>query len=305
VLAQTCADLEVIAVDDGSTDATLSILERYAAADGRVRVMSQLNAGPSAARNRALAVAQGDVIACVDSDDLLPCDALERMLDVMRREDADIVEGGMVEFDEGKEVNLHPVRPAGMGCRRLTGEEAAAASLYQRGVTSSMSAKLYRRHIWDDIAFEPGILYEDLDLFCRLALRARRYVVCDATVYYYRQRPGSIIHTFNERRLVVLDVTRRLHQFMQTSYPQIASAAADRRLSANFNMLGLLLNDTTLDPSARERHIAECMHTIKSLRRGSLFDSRVRPVNRVAALLSAILPASALKLLLRHRYRNA
>ena len=79
-LAQTVTDLEVLVVDDGSRDGTVAEVRRAAAADARVRLLEQANAGPSAARNRALEVAAAPVVAFLDADDLMLPDYAERML---------------------------------------------------------------------------------------------------------------------------------------------------------------------------------------------------------------------------------
>jgi glycosyltransferase involved in cell wall biosynthesis len=80
-LAQTVGAVEVIVVDDGSTDATVAEVERRAAADPRVRLLQQANAGPSAARNRAIAAARGELIAFLDADDLMLPHYAERMIE--------------------------------------------------------------------------------------------------------------------------------------------------------------------------------------------------------------------------------
>ena len=80
VLAQTMDDFEAILIDDGSRDDTLAVARRYAGQDARVRVLSQENRGVAAARNLGLAQARGEWVTFVDSDDLLPPNALETML---------------------------------------------------------------------------------------------------------------------------------------------------------------------------------------------------------------------------------
>jgi glycosyltransferase involved in cell wall biosynthesis len=91
-LAQTVADLEVLVVDDGSRDATVAEVRRLAATDARVTLLEQANAGPSAARNRAIDVARGAVVAFLDADDLMLPNYAERMLERLdARPDVDLV----------------------------------------------------------------------------------------------------------------------------------------------------------------------------------------------------------------------
>ena len=97
VLAQTLREIEVICVDDGSTDGSGQMLDEYAARDSRVKVIHQANAGPGPARNAGMAVAQGAFIAFVDADDRYPApDTLERMYAEARAAGVDVCGGGVV-----------------------------------------------------------------------------------------------------------------------------------------------------------------------------------------------------------------
>ena len=91
LLAQSLTNIEVICVDDGSTDATPTILADYSRADARVKVISQNNAGPAKARNRAIEVARGDYLYCCDADDFCKPNLLEGAVQVAERYDADVV----------------------------------------------------------------------------------------------------------------------------------------------------------------------------------------------------------------------
>ena len=95
VLSQTYTDIDVIAVNDGSTDGSLSILEEKASEDSRLRVFNQSNGGLSAARNKALAslLPETKFITFVDSDDWLPSDAIQNMVNYLHERQADVVCG--------------------------------------------------------------------------------------------------------------------------------------------------------------------------------------------------------------------
>lgn len=294
---------EIIAVDDGSTDATLSILQKYAHIDKRIRVYSQANKGPSAGRNMALRLVQGHYILFLDSDDLLPHNTLKVLLNTLKQHKADIVEGAIVKFATGLKTKVLIDGPhLNVKDVVLTGRKAAELSLYQRHISSSMSGKLYERKLFTDITFPEGELYEDLSVFYRVALRAKIYVVIDGVTYLYRQRKGSIIHTFGPDRLKVLDVTRRIQEHLSAD-PKLLAAAHDRRLSAAFNMLGLLLNDTTLPKQRRRACIMQCRAIIKAFSKESSENPNVRLKNRAGAYIARYLPAPALDTLLRLIYK--
>ena len=103
VLTQSLEDIEVICIDDGSTDGTAAILERYSAKDPRVVVLKQGNSGPSAGRNRGLSLARGEYVSFVDSDDFLAPGALEKCYTLAREYGADMVHFNAETIFESKE----------------------------------------------------------------------------------------------------------------------------------------------------------------------------------------------------------
>ena len=103
VLGQTLHELELIIVDDVSTDGSLDVARSYAAKDSRVRVMSmEKNGGPGIARNRGIEAARGEYIGFMDSDDLMPADAFQHLYDFAVKENLDIVRGAMADFSDVK-----------------------------------------------------------------------------------------------------------------------------------------------------------------------------------------------------------
>jgi glycosyltransferase involved in cell wall biosynthesis len=114
VLTQTLADLELVAVDDGSTDASAAILDSYASADSRVVVHRQTNRGQAAARNLAIELASAPLIACLDSDDVLVPDRLENQCRFLARHGAVALVGGAVTFvDESGRAFASWTHPVG------------------------------------------------------------------------------------------------------------------------------------------------------------------------------------------------
>ena len=91
IVNQTLKDIEIICVDDGSTDASLSILKEYEKEDDRVKVICQQNAGAGAARNNGLSIATGEYLSFLDSDDFFSLDMLEKSYAEAKKEDADLI----------------------------------------------------------------------------------------------------------------------------------------------------------------------------------------------------------------------
>ena len=145
LLAQTYADFEVLLVDDGSADTSPAICDRYAAADDRVRVIHQKNAGVGAARNAGLDAARGDYLAFVDADDTVLPDYLETLYRDITEQDVDIVCCNFQEFYHGQPVNM--TIPRVMNNRRIPYRNDCYADMVDNHeiYSAGVWAALYRR----------------------------------------------------------------------------------------------------------------------------------------------------------------
>lgn len=279
VLAQSFSDWEAIIVDDGSTDSTREIAAGFTVRDSRFRLVSTPNGGLSSARNAGIAEARGQWLTYLDSDDTLYPDALARLM-AATTENVDIVVAGLSRDRDVAAVTDDSVEI-------MSGLTALERGLYQRGVTTSACAKLFSRMVADGITFPDGLYYEDL-LYCVETLRrSARVAVIGDVVYYYRDNPSSFINTFSPRRLDVLRVTARVEELLEGD-EELLRAARSRRLSACFNIYGLL---AVHDRDGRYSDVScRCWTLIKDYRRDSLFDPRVRLKNKVGILLSYMGP---------------
>ena len=278
ILAQTVCDLELILVDDGSTDASPTICDSYARLDRRVRVIHTPNAGVSAARNKGIDSARGEFIAFADADDAMPPRAFATLLDLFTPE-VDITVGAFVHAKRWK-AERHIVTHI------LSADEAIIRTLRQTGYDNTPCARLYRRRLFDDgTRFVEGIRYEDLDFFRRIYSRARQIAYTTETVYLYRTNDNSFINTWTPSRLDALAVTSNIEQWAATQHmPRLLAAARDRRFSANFNMFVLLCKNT--DTPERTDLIDRTWSVIAERRREVLFSSEARLKNRLGAAIS-------------------
>ena len=194
---QTLREIEIICVDDGSTDGSLEILREYQEKDSRVTVFSQNNDGPSAARNRGLEHARGRYVQFLDSDDFLCEDALEKLYDTASEKDLDALFFDFERFyDDAQERTKSPVQ----FCRKEYAEVYDGVSFIrtlkdEEAYTTSACIILIRREFLKDsgLSFYNGILHED-ELFCfRLLMLARRVSHMGQPFYRRRIRIGSIV----------------------------------------------------------------------------------------------------------------
>ncbi len=285
---QTYGDFEAIIVDDGSTDNSAAIAKTFCAADSRFRLISQPNAGVSAARNHGIDLAKGEWIAFMDADDIMPLDALEVMMNHAQKSDAGIVAGGYVRGIPSK-------MPSGEGhAMTVTSETATLIGLYQKKILNNPWGMLFHSSIFkgDTPLRFRKCRYEDLDLFYQAFERTDKVCILDRTVYFYRDTPGSFINTWSDARFDVLDVTDRMVQHFADRSPALLRAANDRRFSAHFNILVEMLRHGIDNPKQRER----CIKVIKEQRGKALADGNVRIKNKLGALAS-YLGMPAIKLL--------
>lgn len=310
VRAQTFTDWELIIVDDGSTDRSREIITSLMEPDHRIRLITTDHRGVAAGRNIGIEKAAGEYIAFLDSDDLWPEWNLEFLLSIIQRHNADMAGGDFLRFYSDRQDKAEDIlnrtytgmrhRPA----RLMTGEEAVEESLYQRAINSSLWSKLFRKSLFASERMKEGEIYEDLDIFYRLALNARKVAVVPLPVYLYRQRENSILHTFNPRRLDVLKVTKRIYECMENRYPRLLDAAADRRFSANFNMLQEITKHlkqgriSTEERAYFERHLEDIKSFIKENAFRELKNKNVRIKNKIGALLYLSLPSPILRLIM-------
>ena len=161
LLGQTVRDLQFILVDDGSTDGSLAVAQRYAAQDTRIEIYVQSHAGQSAARNKGLTYAKGDYIAFVDADDAIDTNWCETMLQAI--EGVDYVQSG---YNDTK-----------IPCHR-----------YQ---FTSPCMRLYRRSAIEKLRFTEGMIYEDVIWSVDLWMRNVRCRRIRYGGYYYRANPHS------------------------------------------------------------------------------------------------------------------
>ena len=278
VTSQDFKDLEIIIVNDGSTDGTLDKARQCALADSRIKVLSQPNGGPSEARNRGLRESVGDKIFFVDGDDKVLPGALTFLNDLLETTDADISCGAYTKRDipiDNRDYKVYDSEPA----------ELIELLLYQTTVvTVSCWGKLFRRKLFEDVKFTSGILYEDLEISCRLFEKASKIVYTERPVIYYRTNGSSLLHTFSLQRLDVLTVTDSIEKWAATRSPELRKAASDRRLSAAFNMLGLFAANRK--EGDFEEVYSKCYEIIKSRRMQSLFNRKVRFKNKIGILAS-------------------
>jgi glycosyltransferase involved in cell wall biosynthesis len=206
ILGQSHSRLEVVIVDDGSTDSTGEIADRVAAEDSRVRVIHQPNAGLGAARNEGVRRSTGTYLAFADSDDLVVDGAYAAMVASLERTGSDVAVGA-VERLRGDERFMTPLMRENHQEQRL-GVGIAEAPLVLADVFAWN--KVFRRSFWDaaELAFPESVRYEDQPAITRALVEAKGIDVLTEPVYLWRVRSDGT--SISQQRDDLRDLSDRL-----------------------------------------------------------------------------------------------
>jgi glycosyltransferase involved in cell wall biosynthesis len=203
ILAQKFRDYELILVNDGSTDGGGKLCDEYALQYSNVRVIHKPNGGLSSARNAGLEVADGEYFAFVDSDDFIHPEMIGTLHELARAHSSDVVMCHYVRTSE--EQVSHELGSAAAKFSHFTNVQAIDKLLrvdedHQYGKTKGLHwvlswNKLYKRHLFDDLRYKDGVLFEDVHIIHRLLYKCSKITYIQQPLYYYYQRPGSIVNS--------------------------------------------------------------------------------------------------------------
>lgn len=199
IIQQTYKNLEIILVDDGSTDESSSICDEYIQKDNRVVVIHKENGGLSEARNVGIDIAKGDYIGFVDSDDFIEPDMYEVLYSACQINSAEIsISGRYLEFEtECKTTNLF-CRDEFQICSNV---EAMKKLLIWQDCDSAAWDKLYDAKLFTQQRYPVGVLHEDLNVTIRLFYNCKKIVFTGIPLYHYRIRENSICRSnFSEKK---------------------------------------------------------------------------------------------------------
>ncbi len=276
VLAQSFTDWELLLVDDGSTDSSLSICRHYAQTDDRIKVISQQNGGVSSARNEGLEMAKGKYVFFLDADDELYPYTLSLLWKIAQTEKVDIVVGKSINSKEKPEYKDNPCKV------KIKDSYGVCRDMLDSRPDPDTSAwgRLMKRALFEGLRFYPG-RYEDLEIFHKLLMKTKKVAVIDNVVYFYRANPSSFINKWSESRRDAVKVTHEIVN-LYVDDPVLRKAAINRYFRANYNLLLALLKHRPDDAEG----INECFANVKALRRTVLTDPHSRLQTAIGALVS-------------------
>lgn len=204
VVSQTLKDIEIICVNDGSTDSSLSILKTYSEKDNRIQIISRTNKGLGATRNDGIWSAKGEYLFFLDSDDWIDETCLEKLYNKAKADQAELCIYGCIPYDDEK--------------GQCIASKYYTTDIYQRCTSTPCNykqitdciftrfeavLKLWKRDFFIDnkLFFSEGVWFEDVISHVKGMILAKRITFVNECLYFYRQRSGSIMKSSNNRKI--------------------------------------------------------------------------------------------------------
>lgn len=211
LLQQTYTNLEILLVDDGSTDGSAVICDEYAAKDSRIKVIHKPNGGVSSARNAGLRAATGDYIGFLDSDDYCDLTMFKVLVTQLETAAADTAVCGF--FNEETPGNFVPYFSGEQKTYCFVAEEQITNLLQNRYYSCSCSDKLFCRNVLDGLFFDETVThYEDLLFLYEAMKRSSKLAFYPEPLYYYCTNQGSASTSrFSDKTMTMVDVYDRIY----------------------------------------------------------------------------------------------
>lgn len=225
---QTYENLEIIIINDGSTDSSEYICNKYFQKDKRIIFVNQENHGVSATRNRGLDISTGNYIGFVDSDDYIACDMFELLYKNMRGYDADIsmcnaqsvYANGKTASDENGRNLFENYNLDSDDVLVLENDKKIVYSL--KSDNNYLWNKLYKKSLFNEIIFPYNKIFEDIFVMYKLIEKCRKIIISPEYKYYYVQRENSIISQhFTARQFDLFESYTERYDYLLNKYPYL------------------------------------------------------------------------------------
>lgn len=222
ILYQTYENIEIIVVDDGSTDGCGKICDSYSEKYDKITVIHKENGGLSDARNKGIAHAKGEYIIFVDSDDVVAPDMVMYLYTLIKKYNGDIGICDPVHCFQTKDIMFSKATKEVV----FQKEEAIAEMLYQRSFLTSAWGKIFPKNYFDKITFPVGMLFEDSAIMYKLFDEATRIVYGNAALYAYIHRENSITtRKFSDKDCDILKICESMEAYFKDRSDTLKNAA--------------------------------------------------------------------------------
>ena len=220
IINQTFKDIEIIIINDGSTDKSLEICKKFAESDKRIILISQKNKGVSAARNTGINIATGKYLSFVDSDDFITPDMIEFLLTNIEKHDADISSCGMYDCYIQNNNKIKKICNKNKNNHGMINSSEALQEIFINGkVSLFVYDKLYKKKLFDNLRFSENIIYEDAEIMPKIITKSNKIFYSFKPKYYYLRHENSLTSSkFREKDLDIIKVSKKNLEFIKKNH---------------------------------------------------------------------------------------
>lgn len=283
VTAQTYKNLEIILVNDGSGDNSLSLCEKWAVADSRIKVINKQNGGASSARNAGLKIANGDYIGFVDSDDIIDNKMYETLLGALKNSDkkiADCLVKTFVSCDEIPKVSGGKITELDFN--------KSVDCVFLREIDVSMCCKLFEKSVFSSISFPEGETNEEVSMILPMLKLSNGIVRVEIPLYFYRQSNTSVTSSYykTDADIVLKNLKRVYKQYCDMGLNNIKSFKIYTAVSVFSTSLYLDKNYYRINNNAKQ-NFKKYLSVMRKLIFTVLFTKRVILKDKILYLMVA------------------
>ena len=254
IINQTYKRIELILVDDGSTDKSGIICDDYLSKDDRIKVIHQKNKGLSGARNTAIKVAHGDYLVFIDSDDWVEEDYIEIGLKDIEKYGAQISVTSLLQVYENNKCIPSTTAEKTVCMNKL---EALSCYMFTEYLTPCVCGKIWQRDLWDDIWCPEGKLFEDQYTTYKLLEKAECIVFNPVPKYNYYKREGSIGHSsFTNRTYDLYIGVEEAYNYLKNKYPIIEKDLTVGKMTWDIVFINMMYNANEKDKAVIKKTVS-------------------------------------------------
>lgn len=288
IIGQTYSNLEVILVDDGSTDRSAKICEEYEKKDYRIIVLHQVNQGASFARNTGLDAAHGDYILFVDSDDWIENDMVENLINDIQDHEVDMV---ISQVPLDKKIS-----------KNMLIDKMEALPILLNGTWWGPVGKLFKKNSINDVRFPKATISEDYVFMMHTILNSNR-IYYEPNCFYHREiRKGSLSRIYiSERKLEEFDNVAYVAHFINENFPQFRKPAEARLAETSLKLLFSIYNNKKESVFYKQK--STMIHSVRNNILGYLNNSTVPLKSKLLLMLCTTAPGCKIAQKM-HSWRN-
>lgn len=281
VIRQTYKNIEIVLVDDGSTDNSSLICDAYKMKDERITVIHKENGGLSDARNCGIEHMTGDYLTFVDGDDYISVNCIETLYKTLIASEAKISVCKIKYVKENDKIILVSSSKFS-NIKMFHKTEAIKNFLIMKDIDTSVCGKLYPKQAFKNIRFPYGKLFEDLGTTYKILDLYDEIAYCNSECYFYVSRENSIqTQKFDLKKMDEIYMASEMYDFINKKYPELVLSAKNRVISCCFHVL-FGMDDT----KTYKEQVQSLKVIIKKFRKAVLFDKDGRLKARFACFLS-------------------